>query len=298
MRLVTLYNHGVTMGTPPKNPNRNPVKRGDVQGWTKAATRRNTNFLRSVDDHAIMVTEDGEPLTALALTLTLKDCPESHNEWERLRRAMLKRLERLGLYRHHWVTEWQRRGVPHLHGCVFFPEVEGQDYWNLVNNILDAWLSLTEKYGSKVLSQNITPVYDAVGWFQYQSKHAARGIFHYQRSSENIPEAWKKTGRMWGKSEKWPVTEPDKILVTDKIFFSYRRLVKSWRKADARKEKNRFRIRKARRMLKHNDRELSKLTGVSEWITKSSSVLMLKIVMEMYSSQPEEQAHLKSSEDT
>jgi len=280
MRLITLYNHGVTMGTPPRNPNRNPPKRGEVKGWTKAATRRNTNFLRSVDDKAIMCTEDGEPLTALAITLTLKECPPTHDDWERLRRAMLKRLERLGMYRHHWVTEWQRRGVPHLHGCVFFPEVTGSEYIALNNAITDAWLDLTKEYGSRGLSQNITPVYDAVGWFQYQSKHAARGIFHYQRSSENIPEGWKKTGRMWGKSEHWPVTEPDKILVTEKVFFAYRRLCRSWRKADARKDSNRFRIRSSRRMLKHNDKDLSKLRGVSEWITRSQSDLMLKIATE------------------
>jgi len=283
MRLITLYNHGVTMGTPPRNPNKTPPKRGIVQGWTKSATRRNTNFLRSVDDLAIMATEDGEPLTALAITLTVKDCPVSHDHWQALLEAYFQRLRRLGMYRHHWVTEWQRRGVPHLHACVFFPEVTGSEYIQLNNALVTAWLELTEQYGAKPLSQNITPVYDAVGWFQYQSKHAARGIYHYQRSSENIPEQWKKTGRMWGKSKHWPVTEPEKVLVNDKVFFAYRRICRSWRKADARKPLNRFRIRSARRMLKHNDKDLSKLRGVSEWITKELSSLALKTVMEMYS---------------
>ncbi len=283
MRLVVLYNHGVTMGTPPTNPNRNPVKRGEVKGWTKAATRRNTNFLRSVDDMAIMATEDGEPLTALALTHTLKDCPPSHKHWQDILEAFFQRLRRMGLYRHHWITEWQRRGVPHLHACVFFPEVTGTDYIKLNNAILNAWLELTAQYGAKPLSQNITPVYDAVGWFQYQSKHAARGIYHYQRSSENIPEEWKKTGRMWGKSKLWPVTDPEKVLVNDSVYFRYRRICRSWRKADARTPINRFRIRSARRMLKHNDKDKSKLRGVSEWITKDISSLALKTVMAMYS---------------
>lgn len=283
MRTITLYNHGLTMGTAPKNPNRNPPKRGTVNGWTPAAARRNIAFLRSVDDEAIWVNSDGEPLTALALTFTIKDCPPTNKDWQRLLDTLFKRLKRLGMYRHHYVTEWQRRGAPHVHACVFFPECTGTDYAKLNQAVMNAWLQLTEQYGSKPISQNITPVYDPVGWFQYQSKHASRGVKHYQRSNENLPKEWQTTGRLWGKGGDWPLTEPHKLAVDEKMFFTIRRLVRNWRLADARKAKNPWRIRSARRLLKNNDAGLSKLRGISEWLNKESSLSLLQIAKEIHS---------------
>ena len=43
-------------------------------------------------------------------------------EWGQLRRAWIKRVNRLGAVRLHWIVEWQRRGAPHLHVAVYFPE--------------------------------------------------------------------------------------------------------------------------------------------------------------------------------
>ena len=56
-------------------------------------------------------------------------------------------------------------------------------------------------------------------------------------------------------------------------FFAFRRIVRAWRKADARAEKD-IRVRKnrivyARRMLNCTERKLSEVRGVSEWINKS-----------------------------
>lgn len=276
MRTITLYRHGVSMGTPSAKPNKNPPKRGEVNGWSSAATRRNINFLRSIDENAIQCTQDGELLQALALTLTLRDCPDSHDEWHKLRRSFIKRLERLGLYRSHWVTEWQRRGVPHLHGAFWFPMPQHPDQFKFY--LIDQWLDLTyEKYGARPGSQYVTPIYDSIGWFKYLAKHAARGLSHYQRSPENVPQGWKKTGRIWGHTGKWPTIEPDKHVVYQDHFFRMRRYARAWRKADARKSGNRHRISQARRMLKHNDPELSKLRGVSEWIPDSVSSTLLDL---------------------
>lgn len=275
------------MGTPPIKTNKTPSIRGTLNGWTSATTRRNTNFLRSVDDLAIQCTSDGEPLTGLACTFTVKHCPESHTEWERIRKAFFDRLRRLDLHRSHWLTEWQRRGVPHMHACLFFPEVEGIPYVRLIEAIESAWIDLTAHLEAKPNSQHIMPIYDAVGWFQYQSKHASRGMFHYQRSQENIPEQWKKTGRMWGKTGDWPIIEPEKILVNDKVFFAFRRLVRSWRIADAKQSQNLKRISSAKKMLKHNDKDKSKLRGVSEWISKEQSRFLLQTVLDIHGSQSE-----------
>jgi len=255
--------------------NKTPSKRGEVQGWSHSATRRNTAFLRSIDSSAIQCTEDGEPLTAIALTLTVRDCPESHDKWEQIRQSYIKRLRRLGLYRFHWVTEWQRRGVPHLHGCFFFPEAIGTKYQQLTVSLVNAWLELCTGYGAQRRGQYTTPVYDVVGWFKYLSKHASRGVYHYQRSQENAPELWRKTGRMWGKGGDWPVDDKQVVQLSNREFYMLRRIARSWRKSDARSSGSRKRISSSRRMLKCSDPDLSKLRGVSEWLDiEKTSILV------------------------
>jgi len=279
MRTITLYRHGATMGTPSSSPNKTPPKRGEVQGWSESATRRNIAFLRSIDEHAIQADEDGQELVAIALTLTIKDCPQSSDDWHKLRRSFIKRLERLGLVRSHWVTEWQRRGVPHLHGAFWFPDTHNSyDYSKLFNSIINHWLEAASAYNPKPISQHLNPIYDSVGWFKYLAKHAARGVRHYQRSVDNVPEAWKKTGRVWGHTGQWPLIEPDKRIITEKEYFRLRRLARTWRKADARQSTNRYRIKSARRMLKHNHPEQSKLRGISEWIPQATMLALLDYV--------------------
>lgn len=287
MRTVTLYRHGLTMGTPPKMPPKSPAKRGEVNGWSESATRRNTAFLRSVNDEQLPFTLDGEPLTALALTLTVKDCPESHRDWESIRNKFFKRLIRLGLYRCHWVTEWQRRGVPHLHGAFWFPDLGYWDNWERLKKILSHWLELTAPYGSTHAGQHFNGIYDTVGWFKYLAKHASRGVKHYQRSGDCMPAGWRSTGRMWGKTGDWPLIEKEKLTLTDSQFFAMRRLAKRWRLADARKQNNRFRIRSARRMLKHNDKDLSKLRGVSEWMPNEIGLTLALFCKSTYTELPQ-----------
>jgi hypothetical protein len=91
-----------------------PAKRGEINGWSAGAVRQHTRWLRSVDTTQL----DG---LGVAVTLTVRDCPESAAVWARLRNALQERLRRAGLLRWHWVTEWQRRGVPHLHLAVYAP---------------------------------------------------------------------------------------------------------------------------------------------------------------------------------
>jgi len=189
MRTISLYRHGLTMGTAPAKNDHQRAKRDVVQGWSSNATRRNIAFLRSINSETLHVSEEGELLFGAALTLTLRDCPPTHKEWEVLRNSFFKRLGRLGLVRFHWVTEWQKRGVPHLHGAFWFPSTgdkKGDLY--LLSQVKDHWLSLTSDYRTGANGQHAVLINDAIGWFQYLAKHAARGLSHYQRSSDNIPE--------------------------------------------------------------------------------------------------------------
>lgn len=243
--------------------------RGEVQGWSHGATRRNTEFLMSVIETRL----NGY---GVAVTLTVRDCPPTADDWHRLRRAWIERMRRAGMIRLHWVTEWQRRGVPHLHGAIWFPSRE----LAIAAEPLEAWVEVAGKYGAELRGQHARRIDGPVGWFQYLSKHAARGVKHYQRTSENIPEGWqKKTGRVWGKSGDWPVQEAVRFNLQDHHgdggWFAFRRLVRSWRRADARASGDRHRIRSARRMLKCSDQGRSRLIGFMEWMPHEVQMALL-----------------------
>lgn len=249
--------------------------RGEVQGWSMGATRRNVEFLYSIR-------EDQLHGVGFAVTLTLRDCPATPDDWHRLRLAWTKRMERAGMLRLHWVTEWQRRGVPHLHGAIWFPaelvERHGRDriVWKLTGD----WVELASSHGAGWRGQQAHLLTGAVGWFQYVSKHAARGVKHYQRAAENVPKQWQsKTGRVWGKRGDWPVQERLRLNLQDQHgdggWFAYRRLVRSWRVADARASGVPSRIISARRMLACNDPPLSRVRGVSEWMGQDLTLALI-----------------------
>lgn len=264
MRTISVYLHGVTMGTPPRNPPKAPSKRAECKGWSSSATRRNVAFLRSIVPTTL--TGQGE-----AFTLTLKKCPESFEVWAAMRDQLLKRLFRAGAVRIHWVTEWQRRGVPHLHGCIWWDGDRSEWY----GAVLYHWLQLASEYGVSPKAQTCKPITNAVGWFQYCAKHAARGVKHYQRDSSNIPVGWQKTGRMWGYRGEWDIAEPMALSCDDTTYYRARRMVRSWRIADARAAGDVFRLKTARGMLRCNKRELSNVRGVSEWVTQDVLIAML-----------------------
>lgn len=272
MPVISLYRHGVTGGVPPMKNDHDRAMRGDVGGWSEGATRRNTQFLYSVQEQEL--TGSG-----FAVTLTLRDCPPDSDAWHRLRRSWEKRMVRAGMVRMHWVTEWQRRGVPHLHAAVWWP-VNGSCTPAVRLKMLGDWMELAGEYGVALGAQDAHPITGAVGWFQYVSKHAARGVKHYQRSSDNVPGPWKlKTGRMWGKVGHWPVREKLRIGVQDQYgdggWFAYRRLVRGWRLADARASGDRRRVDLARHMLTCREPALSRVRGVSEWIPQDVTLAML-----------------------
>lgn len=137
------------------------------------------------------------------------------------------------------------------------------------------WVMLAGgEYGASYRAQHVRPITGAVGWFQYLSKHAARGVKHYQRSAEGIPQAWQSsTGRMWGKVGDWPVRDKIRVNLQDQYgdggYFAFRRLVRSWRVADARAAADPRRELLARRMLACNEAKLSRVRGVSEWIPEA-----------------------------
>ena len=271
MPVLTVYRHGISAGVPPMKNDHMRAKRGEVGGWSEGAARRNVRFLYAIEEQKL----DG---CGYAVTLTLRDCPPTAAKWHAMRRAWIRRMERAGMTRLHWVTEWQRRGVPHLHGAIFFPDAISRA--DVEEMAVAAWLNVARDFGVGSRGQFVHPITGIVGWFQYLSKHAARGIAHYQRSAENMPAGWKsKTGRVWGHVGDWPARQSIRFSLQDQHgdggFFAYRRLCRSWRYADARAKRDAYRMRSARSMLACNDRALSRVRGVSEWIPESVSLGML-----------------------
>lgn len=252
--------------------NRNPPVRGECQGWSFHSSRSNTRFLYSVISSKLPVSSIGKPLIGFAASFTIRDCPKSHSEWKRIREAFLVHQRRRGLYRLHWLTEWQARGCPHLHMALWF-NIPTNDYQKetLAVRVMADWLYQTVALHSSEPAQDIKPITDELGWLKYLSKHASRGAAHYQRARAAVPAGWKKTGRMWGHLGDFPVREPVGIELDNPGWACFRRIVRGWRIAQARHVKppelpDGRRIRLARGMLRCPDYGLSWVRGVSEWI--------------------------------
>lgn len=250
--------------------NSNPSKRGAIGGWTAASSRRNMQFLWSVRTDALTG-------TGWSFTLTIRDCPDSPKDWAEWCALYWKRLFAAGAIRLHWVIEWQRRGCPHLHGSVYFPETMDRD--EVENILLDGWV-YRNPFGPSRRQQRCLPIYDAVGWAQYVAKHAARGVQHYQRSPENIPKHWKgASGRIWGKRGEWPVTAPLKLELDDWRgdggWYAFRRLVRSYGVSQARARGDRAAQVYARTMLKSRSRDLGEVRGISSWVPRDVVELMI-----------------------
>jgi hypothetical protein len=142
--------------------------------------------------------------------------------------------------------------------------------------IVNQWQDVAGEFQPGLSGQQVTPILDAAGWLKYLSKHAARGVRHYQRQGK--PAGWETTGRLWGRGGEWPEIEPLRLHLTTDQAWRLRRLVKRYGIAQACAAafgyERQGRPSKAaaawdsvaylRRMLKSSDR-LSGCRGVSEW---------------------------------
>ena len=306
MRTVKVYRNGVSAGTNSGKTGGDVGRRSQVTGWSKGAARRNLQFLYSVD--ASRLTGWG-----FAVTLTLKHCPPDADAWQAVRTSWVKRMRRLGMLRLHWVTEWQRRGVPHLHGAVFFPDPRspgeqrgpcalgwgdrrGQTYTDypsvlaLKHLIIHHWIQSAGDYIAGARGQQIDDIEGFRGWALYLARHASRGVNHYQRRPESVPQGWTKTGRLWGYAGEWPRDDALSFTLDDPGWYAFRRMVRSWAKADARSRlaaippggKGRQGAQRslgyARRLLACGNPDLSPVRGVSEWIDRDDSLRFIHVL--------------------
>lgn len=277
MPKVTVTPHGIKAGRS-AGMNRKPVKRGKSKGWTASTSRRNRDFLMSIDP----VNLTGQAVSA-SLTLG-PDAVITPSDMQRMREAFFERLRREGVVRHHWVMEFQRRGAPHLHMIIYFPaDWPKGDPARAVNW---HWTEVTRDTSSLHTGQHIEPVHALGGWLHYLAKHGARSAEHIQRI---CPEGWENPGRMWGKSGDWPTLE-EAFEIDPSSFFALRRWVRNWRLADARSALVKARARrdpkaeeialrrviKTRSLYNRGDRQKSELMGLAEWAGPSVILPMLE----------------------
>lgn len=272
MPTVTSYRNGATAGIGGGNPS--PSKRGKITGWSQAAVRRHTAWLYSIDAPQL----DGN---GFAITLTMKSTPASADEFHAMRRAFIMRVQRMGANRIHWVVEWQKRGTPHLHCAIYFPEGHN-GHWGADAatatpiQVVTAWLAVADVYGANIRAQHWDQIDGPLGWLMYLSKHASRGVKHYQRSGH--PEGWDRTGRLWGHTGEWPSDAPMRFDMSREAYWRYRRLVRSWRVANARQSGDVARIKYAKSMLACPQPKLSAVRGVSDWVPEDVSLTLVGLL--------------------
>lgn len=271
MPMVRAYQGGLTVGTG-GNHTTERAKRGEVQGWTAASARRHNCWCYSVEP---------QRLTGYgwAVTLTLRDCPATSDEWTLLLQNFFQGLRDTGLLvRAHWVVEWQTRGAPHLHMAVYLTEDLGE---RAASRLIEGnWLARTQRWGALELGQDCQRIRDTLDWQKYLAKHAARGVAHYQRQGK--PSGWERTGRLWGHIGDWPTVEPIEARVDAGTFYRLRRLSRSWRVADARARARRGKtswraLTAARGMLRCPERKISRMRGVSDWIPEDVALRLLEV---------------------
>lgn len=256
--------------------------RQKINGWTLQSARGNTRFLRSV-------IVDELPSFGLAFTFTILDMP-TPQQWAKLKLKLVRALsERFGCICWHMVTEWTKEGRPHLHGCAFWIGRDLDILWHLE----DAWLAYTKNFGTSERGQQVKMIEEADGWFIYMSKHASRGMAHYQRKADSLPPEWlKQTGRVWSRGGWWP-TEVQENEVTAAEFFTFRRLMDCYARSQARIELNRAlkygkpkQIKAARSRLAFLRKlrmgfgggfKASSVRGINQWVPSEVSGQLLRL---------------------
>ena len=196
---LSLRNHGWTAsrnvdgGSQPKNQN---AKRGIISGWTKGSLLKNANFLESID-YQTMQEWYGN---CFVFTLTVRDLPLPE-VWRRWVRKFMKVINNRGAEAIYVLVEFQKRGVPHIHGMAWGREPEER----LDILIRRWWLTIT---GAGRIAQDVKMATNVARWGKYLTWHDGRGMAHYQRST--VPNGWKgkSTGKMWHVWGKWATDDP------------------------------------------------------------------------------------------
>ena len=257
-----------------------PPERTATKGWTVNVARRNEQRLQQVDFNAI----EGVP-AFVTLTMPSGQMSEvSAAEFHGWLKRWLQFMKRHGLRHYYWILEFQASGNPHLHVLAWLDRD-----WDALEQFkaLRSWVGILNKSGVGArLQGQIWERIDVGGEItvdgetvpahpervlMYLAKHAARGVAHYQRQIANMPEDWQyRSGRVWGHDRGLPLRAQQDFETDYSTFWTFRRLVRRWRLAEARSikdyDRRRAAIVQARRSLRCGRRDVSPYRGVSAWL--------------------------------
>lgn len=279
-----------------------PPERTATKGWTVNVARRNEQRLQQVDFDAI----DGVP-AFVTLTMPSGQMSDvSASMFHGWLKRWIQYMKRHGLVHYYWILEFQASGNPHLHLLVWLDH-----NWDALEQFkaLRSWVGILNKsgVGARIQGQ-IWEAIDVGGELvvdgekvpahpervlMYLAKHAARGVAHYQRQIENMPEDWKnRSGRVWGHDRSLPLREQEDFETDYPTFRTFRRLVRRWRLAEARAIKDPVRRRaaivQARSCLKCPRPDISPYRGVSAWIPSDVASALLDAAVNMVGGECEE----------
>lgn len=266
-----------------------PPERTATKGWTPNVARRNEQRLQQIDFDAI----DGIP-AFVTLTMPAQQMGDvSAAMFHGWLKSWLRYMKRHGLQHYYWILEFQASGNPHLHVLVWLDhDCDPLETFKA----LRSWVGILNKSGVGArLQGQIWESIDVGGEItvdgervpahpervlMYLAKHAARGVAHYQRQVENMPEDWKyRSGRVWGHDRGLPLREQLDVECDYPTFWAYRRLVRRWRLAEAQgiadPERRRMAIRQARGMLKCPRSDISPYRGISAWVPSDVASALL-----------------------
>lgn len=279
--IVTAGPAGAGMGASVPVSARGGGRRGVIRGWSRQSAGRHLRWLHSVDYESM-----GE-CHGVAITVTIRDTPETEAKWLSARSEFLRFLRGIpGFWGLHWVTEWTKRGVPHLHiGLWTVGRLDARQRFEIRRE----WVRIAEAMGTTMLAQHVGDIPKGRrAWDRYCGKHSARSVQHYQR--QGLPDGWRRTGRLWGKDGLWETRE-DRYLLNGPASIQMRRLVKAYCVSTAardaallsRRTGKRIRwngVQAAKRMLR-TDPMTWALKGWRCWIPEPVLVRMLEAVNAM-----------------
>lgn len=246
---VTIRKHGVSGGAP--GVGGSPGERGKISGWTVASASRNARWLQSVVPPVGCI--------GIALTLTLKVEIEP-DQWRVLVSAYKRYLSKHSHVKAwHYVTEWQARGVPHLHLAIFVNASE--DAWpTYMTKFRRVWVELSAN--ADMHAQYARAISSLAGWLEYVAKHGARGVMHYQRSA---PDSWKneRSGRVWGAGGDWPEQKCGVLAMGKKDYARFSRVIRRYMISKGRPKKLFRNI---------NEKTRGFPRGLMEWVPTSVSL--------------------------
>lgn len=279
-----------------------PPERTATKGWTPNVARRNEQRLQQVDFEAI----DGVP-AFVTLTMPSGQMSDvSAADFHGWLKSWLRYMKRHGLTHYYWILEFQASGNPHLHVLVWLDhEPEPLETFKA----LRSWVGILNKsgVGARLQGQIWEPI--DVGAeitvdgetvpahpervLMYLAKHAARGVAHYQRQIENMPDDWQyRSGRVWGHDRGLPLCAQEDVETDYPTFHRFRRLVRRWRLAEARSikdaDRRRAAIVQARGSLKCGRPDVSPYRGVSAWIPSDVASALLDAAVNMVGGECEE----------